>query len=326
MLRFGILNALVLLICGCGILRPTQDQNTGVQITEQPGVLRVEINGEPFTDYHYYDAARPYFFPVIGPDNLPMTRNWPMQSPAGEEHDHPHHRSLWFAHGDVNGVNFWSDDKPFGKIVHDKFTEIKSGRESGVIKSRDNWVAPNGSIVCTDERTFRIYNYPGMRLFDFEATIHASHGPVTLGDTKEGTMAVRLAESMRLKSPGHGHIVNSRGVRDDQTWGKRADWCDYYGPVDGKIVGVAIFDNPANPRHPTTWHVRDYGLFAANPFGLREFEKQPVHSGDFTIPAGQSATFRYRFYLHEGDEKQAKVAEMYSDYVAGLTPKCSPLR
>jgi hypothetical protein len=85
--------------------------------------------------------------------------------------------------------------------------------------------------------------------------------------------------------------------------------------VDGKIVGIAIFDDPGNPRHPTTWHVRDYGLFAANPFGLHEFEKRPAHTGDFTIPAGQSATFRYRFYLHEGDEKEARVAEMYEDYV-----------
>ncbi len=305
---------LFLFIGGCSSPQTATSQKTGVQIIEQANTLHVEINGEQFTEYHYKDANRPYFYPIIGPQSLRMTRDWPMASPPNEEHDHPHHRSLWYAHGDVNGVNFWTDVKPFGKIVHDKFTEIKSGAESGVIKSRDNWVAPNGSIVCTDDRTLRIYNHPGMRLFDFEITIHASHGPVTFGDTKEGTMAMRLAETMKLKKPGHGHIVNSEGVRDDKTWGKHADWCDYYGPVDGKIVGVAIFDHPSNPRHPTSWHVRDYGLFAANPFGLHDFETKPAHTGDFTIPAGQSATFRYRFYLHEGDEKQAKVAEMYADY------------
>ena len=156
------------------------------------------------------------------------------------------------------------------------------------------------------------------RLFDFEVTIHASAGNVTFNDTKEGTMAMRLAETMRLRpraKSGKGHIVNSNGVRDGETWGKRADWCDYYGPVNGKIVGVAIFDNPQNPRHPTTWHVRDYGLFAVNPFGLHDFEKKPVGAGDMTIPAGESVTFRYRFYIHEGDEQQAKVAERYHDYV-----------
>lgn len=130
-------------------------------------------------------------------------------------------------------------------------------------------------------------------------------------------MAMRLAETMRLKQPkgaGEGHIVNSNGVRDGNTWGKRADWVDYYGPVNGRTVGVAIFDNPGNPRHPTWWHVRDYGLFAVNPFGWHDFDKKPAGAGDFKIPAGQSVTFRYRFYLHYGDEKQAKVAEAYEEY------------
>jgi hypothetical protein len=344
-----VLALLLSLSAGCGGIHPTSTSGSGVRIIENTNTLRVEINNQLFTEYHFNDAARPYFYPIIGPDNLPMTRKWPMESPEGEEHDHPHHRSLWYAHGDVNGVNFWTDeiadqiDKtkgvhgsvtpkvdaanelPFGKIVHDKFTEIKSGLESGVIKSRDNWVGADGAIVCTDDRTFRIYNHPGMRLFDFEITIHAPRGAVTFGDTKEGTMAIRLAETMRLNKSkgivGLGHIVNSEGVRDAQTWGKRADWCDYYGPVDGKIVGVAIFDNPNNPLHPTSWHVRNYGLFAVNPFGLHDFEKKPAHTGDFTIPAGQSATFRYRFYLHEGDEKRARVAEMYADYANSAKSK-----
>jgi 23S rRNA G2069 N7-methylase RlmK/C1962 C5-methylase RlmI len=132
-------------------------------------------------------------------------------------------------------------------------------------------------------------------------------------------MAMRLNESMRLerkKKPAEGHIINSEGVRDGETWGKRANWCDYYGPVDGKTVGVAIFDHPQNPRHPTWWHVRDYGLFAANPFGEHDFEKLPnKEAGNLKLAAGQDLTFRYRFYLHEGDEKQGKVAEHYAEYL-----------
>jgi hypothetical protein len=140
-------------------------------------------------------------------------------------------------------------------------------------------------------------------------------------------MAIRLAETMRVKpiksNAGNptGHIVNSEGVRDDETWGKRAKWVDYHGPVDGKNVGVAIFDHPDNPRYPTWWHVRDYGLFAANPFGLHEFEKKPKGAGDLKIKAGDSATFRYRFYLHHGDEKEGKVAERYEEYVKPSTKK-----
>jgi Methane oxygenase PmoA len=297
-------------------------EKSGIQIKEGAESLQVNINGKLFTEYHFKNVPRPYFYPLIGPGDLPMTRNWPMKDAENEEHDHPHHRSLWFAHGSVNGQDFWSEEKNFGKIVHDQFTEIKSGKKFGLIKSRNKWVAHDGSVVCTDDRILRIYNQDNVRLFDFEITIHASEGDVTLGDTKEGTMAVRMAETMRLKGKvGHGHIVNSEGIRDDQTWGKHADWCDYYGPVNGKIVGIAIFDHPNNPRHPTTWHVRDYGLFAVNPFGLHDFEKKPAHAGDLTIPKGQSITFRYRFYLHEGDEKQAKVAETYNDYIRSTSEK-----
>src|SRR5262249_2649729 len=133
--------------------------------------------------------------------------------------------------------DFWSEEKQFGKTVHQGFDEIKSGPKVGVIRSHNNWVAADGTLVCTDERVLRIYApaNPDERVFAFEISLRSARGDLWLGDTKEGTMALRLAETMRLKGKvGHGHIINSQGVRDDATWGKRAEWCDYYGPVDGK--------------------------------------------------------------------------------------------
>lgn len=315
----------LVLFAGCSTCPFCRSSKQAVQISELPDRLRVELNGQLFTEYFFKDVPRPYFYPIIGPGDVAMTRNWPMKTTPDEEHDHPHHRSLWFAHGEMNGRDFWTEEKSFGKIVHDHFTKVASGKTSGLIQSHNNWVAADGKVICTDDRTFRVYNpkHGDERVFDFEITIHASEGALTLGDTKEGTMAIRLAETMRLKGPvGQGHIVNSAGVRDGETWGKRADWCDYYGPVDGKVVGVAIFDHPENPRHPTWWHVRDYGLFAANPFGQHEFEKLTDKSaGNLTIPAGGNVTFRYRFYLHAGDDQQAKVAQKYREYANSTSSK-----
>ncbi len=318
--KFFFATATLLLAVTLVPLAPAADRKSGgVQITELENKLRVEINGELFTEYIFKGAPHLYFYPLVGPGGSRMTRDYPMNTVADEEHDHPHHRSLWYSHGAVNGVDFWSETPKAGQILHDKFIEIKSGADAGVIRSRNKWVAPGGEVVCADERTFRVYARPNnQRLFDFEITIEAGDKELVLGDTKEGSMAVRIAETMRLtrgnNRPGQGHIVQSTGARDGETWGKRADWCDYYGPVDGKIVGIAIFDHPQNPRHPTTWHVRDYGLFAANPFGWHDFEKKPAQAGDLSIAAGKSVTFRYRFYLHEGDEQEAKVAEQYQDY------------
>ncbi len=288
----------------------------GVKIDESADKLTVTVNGKLFTEYRFKEQYRPFFYPVIGPTGVPVIRHYPMNpdlDKGGDKPDHPHHKSLWFTHGAVNGVDFWSDNK--GKIVHDKFLDVSSGPKVGVIKSQNKWIAPDGKVTCTDTRTHKFYNTPDGQMMDFEVTIHASEGELVFGDTKEGSMAIRLASSMRLKGAvGKGHIINSEGVTDGDTWGKRAKWCDYYGPVEGQVVGVAIFDHPDNPRHPTWWHVRDYGLFAVNPFGIHDFENKPAGTGDFKIPAGQSVTFKYRFYFHKGDQIQGKVAEHYSQY------------
>src|SRR5207248_335271 len=98
-------------------------------------------------------------------------------------------------------------------------------------------------LIASDVRTLKIYNVKDADLFDFEITMKPEDGDLVFGDTKEGTMAMRLAETMRLtqpkNQPGEGHIINSEGVKDGETWGKRAKWVDYYGPVEGQIVGVA---------------------------------------------------------------------------------------
>ncbi len=290
----------------------------GVKITKQEKTLRVDINGKLFTEYCFKDVPRPYFYPVIGPTGEPIIRHWPMKEGKDEAQDHVHHRSLWFTHGEINGHDFWGEGGKSGKIVHDKFLKVTYGRDMGVIQANNKYVARDGQVICTDTRTHRFYNRPDGQIMDFEITIHASQGKVVMGDTKEGSMAIRLAPTMRLKGKvGKGHILNSEGQRDGQTWGKRAAWCDYYGPVKDQIVGVAIFDHPQNPKHPTWWHVRDYGLFAANPFGVHNFENKPKGVGDITIGAGESLTFKYRFYFHKGDTNQAKVAEHYREYAAG---------
>lgn len=322
------------------------DAAGGVKMTELPDRIRVEVNGELFTEYFFTGRSHPwvskvkspdaggapvtqtnlpkhvYFHPLLGPGGKRMTRNWPMADTPDEDHDHPHHRALWYSHGSVNGIDFWSEEAKAGRIVHHKFLEISSGADSGVIRSANKWIAPDGTVKMTDERTFRVYARPAHeRLFDFEITLQApSDEEVVLGDTKEGSMAIRINEELRLtrgkNRPGTGRIVLSSGVKDAATWGKRAEWCDYYGPLDGQVVGVSIFDHPSNPKHPTWWHVRDYGLFAANPFGVHDFEKKLPGAGDVRISAGRSLTFRYRFFLHEGDTESAKVAERYREYSA----------
>ncbi len=302
-----------------------------VAVTPMEDRVRIDIDGKLFTEFRHKGAQHVYYWPIIGPNDAKMTRAWPMAEVPGEERDHVHHRSMWFSHGQVNGVDFWGEaasykgtpKHPVGQIVHEKVLEAKGGPGAGVLTTQEKWTAPDGTVPVTSKQTLRVYSRPANeRLMDFEVTLIAGDKDVVFGDTKEGTAAIRIAESMRLKgpksTPGAGKIVNSEGDSGDKAWGKRAKWVDMSGPIDGTIYGIAFMDHPSNPRHPTRWHARDYGLFAANPFCEREMDKnQPAGAGDFTLKAGQSATFKYRILIHEGDGEAAKVADRFKAFADG---------
>jgi hypothetical protein len=306
-----------------------------VKLTPLADRVRVEVDGQLFTEYIFGDGAtRPYCYPILSADGTALSRDFPMKDTPGEETDHPWHRPITFTHASVNGVDFWNEGggdagrspKDKGRTVHESLVSVQDG-PVGVIVSRNRWTAPDGRLICTDERTLRFHASPAGRFIDFEITVHAlPDQPLLFGDNKDGTMGFRVAQWMTLPHKyktqpvaGTGRLLTSTGIRDAEAWGKRADWCDYYAPRNGKTYGVAIFDHPQNLRHPTWWMARDYGLFAANPFGQHDFEsrKDEPHLGDLTVPAGGSLTMRYRFYFHEGDPDAAKVGEHYADYVAG---------
>jgi hypothetical protein len=309
-----------------------------VELKQDADKITVNIDGHLFTEYHFANTRRPFLYPIIGPTGVGITRHWPLQDdiPA-EEHDHPHHKGLWYGHRNVNGADFWGETEgakagtKFGQMLQDAVLEAKGGDDQGVLKTRNKWVLDEGNqLLATDVRTLTFHKGVDGPLLDFDITITAIDQEVVFGDDKDGAMAIRLAESMRVEKPkpkgqktaipGDGHILTSDGKTDGAAWGARGDWCDYYGPLDGRTVGVAIFDHPSNPRHPTWWHVRTYGLFAANPFGQAQFEKLPdKNAGAFKVAPGQSVTFRYRFYFHEGDTTQAKVADHYKQYAGPKT-------
>lgn len=289
-----------------------------VSIEKLDGRVRVLIGSEVFTDYVFTNTSRPYCYPIYGPGQVEMTRNWPMRDVPGEDKDHPHHRGLWYSHGSVNGVDFWSELPGAGRIVHHGFDAVEASGDVATLTARNDWVDTNGTIICSDTRTLRFSASKvkaNSRILDFNITIRATQGDITFGDTKEGTMAIRVAESMKAKCGGQ--ILNSERNRNAETWGKRASWCDYSGQTSGRTAGVAILDHYTNLRFPTWWHVRDYGLFAANPFGKHDFEKlKDKAAGNLQLRKGSSVTFRYRFVFHEGDAKAGEIQAEYSSYAA----------
>ena len=284
-------------------------------VEKKDKTIEVKVGGKAFTTYHIKSGAKPVMWPLYGPDQVEMTRTYPIKdAKKSEKQDHVHHRSFWFTHGDVNGISYWHENNNHGNIVHRKFEKVEGG-SSATIVSINDWVDPKGTKVCEDLRKFEFHTSDDARWIDCEVTVAAIDKPVIFGDTKEGSFGVRVAGTMKVESGGK--IINEKGQTDAKAWGKPASWVDYHGKIEGKVYGVAILNHPTSYGFPSHWHVRNYGLFTANPFGLKAFYgKKSGKDGTLKLGPKESFTLKYRVLLHRGDEKEGKVAEHFKKYSA----------
>jgi hypothetical protein len=327
----------ILVIFSALVFSPSaRSESLPVKMQREGNTIKVTVGGQPFTTYYFgSEAPKPYLHPLRSAQGIVVTRGFPMRKDIpGESRDHPHHRAMYFAHGNINGIDFWSEAQfmekrtevahgvqytseslPHGRTVFKKLDEMKGGPDSGSIRATFNLVGPDGKTIAEETQAYKFSGDQAARIIDCEFTITALKDPVKMEDTKEGTFAIRVVKA--LEEPG-GKMLNSEGgVGEKQIWGKRASWVDYSGIVEGHKLGIAIFDNPSNPKHPTYWHARGYGLFAVNPFGEHDFLNDKTRDGSITIAPGKSLTLRYRVLIHDGDAAGANVAEAYAQYAAG---------
>ena len=298
-----------------------------VKIEKGDQTVSVEIDGKPFTTFYYGpQSGHPYLHPLRAATGTIVTRAYPMEKVPGESTDHQHHRGLWFGHFDVNGYDFWSNEKDYktknrGNIVLKSVDDVKSGKKQGSITVTMEWLDPQGVALVRENRTMTFYAGNADRRMDLDFKLTAL-SQVTFKDEKDGLFAIRVAAGLEEKEkksladpPRTGLMVNAEGCKTEaECWGKRSNWMDFHGELQGEKVGIAILDNPANPRHPTYWHARGYGLFAANPFGVKEFTKDKTQDGSMTLKAGDQLRFQYRVIIHPGDEKTADIAGEYAKY------------
>jgi hypothetical protein len=299
-----------------------------VKITAGQGKYSVFIDGKPFTDFYFGpNAPKPYLHPLRAASGTVVTRGYPMEENVlGEAKDHPHQRGLFFTHGDVNGFDFWANEpsqkSPRKGSIITRETGSTSGSKEGAITGTFDWLAPSGQTLLTESRRMTFHSHPDLRIIDFDIALKAADQPVVFGDTKEGTFAIRLAAGLEeptkrsLPEPKRtGRMVAADGREGEAAvWGKRSPWVDYWGELKGEKVGVAIFDHPSNPKHPTYWHSRSYGLFAANIFGEHDFYNDKERDGSVKLQPGETLRFQYRVVIHPGDTQTANIDKLYRDY------------
>jgi hypothetical protein len=326
----------LIFILSIGAALPARAQ---VKITQGPEQIAVEIDGKPFTVFYVggRDLNRPYLHPLRSASGKAVTRSYPAGQVPGESVDHPHHAGVFYGHGDVNGFNYWAIQNvptppgkgsgTMGRIVV-KDVSAKSGKESGSVDAVLTWLTPDGKPLLTETRKMTFHSHPDLRIVDFDFDF-AAIDKVVFRDTKEGTFALRMAgalDELRSKDTrdpaSRGKLTNAQGgVGEANVWGKRSAWVDYSGQLDGEKVGIVMMDHPGNPRHPTYWHSRGYGLHSINPFGVHDYLNDKNQDGSLTIQPGEHVRFRYRVVVHPG-VSAARLAELYKQYSA--TGKSSP--
>jgi len=277
------------------------------------------LDGETLVTAYRTDSKVPYLYPISSPSGPNLSRYWPMKDGVeGEELDHPHHRSMWHSHGSVNGFDFWAwTGNKDARIVHLKTEESQASGKKAMFRTKLEWRGDQ-KVLLEEDREYRIENLDAdTRAFDVTFTLKAVNGDVVFGDTKEGFFAFRVDRTLRLKGPmAKGGISDNHGRKDADCWGKKSSYVTFHGPDEqGKTAVITMMDHPKNLRHETWWHARDYGLLAANPFGIHDFEgKRDKTLGNFTLKDQESITFRYRLVVHRGEVDDKRIASWYQQF------------
>lgn len=294
-----------------------QDGDRWQLVQNDNGTIDVTLGGKKKTTIHYQGFARPILHPINNGAGQGVTRDWPVvKGTKGEADDHPHHKSLWFGHGDVNGASFW-DEKA---TIKTNSAEVDEKSNQVVLKS--DWLAGEKKIA-SDTTTISFGSLPAGNgwWIDYNVMVNADQETLRFGDTKEGVFAIRTHPNLRLKNDekrgvttAAGHALNQAGDTDLKLWGKRSPWVAYWGPIGDSTTTLIMMDHPTNLRHPTTWHAREYGLVAANPFGLSFFEKKPRGAGDFELTKGEQLQMHYRVVIVDGQADAEAIETMYESF------------
>ena len=268
------------------------------------------IDGIEITRWHFGpEYPRPFFYPFNGPSGTSLTR---MGHPGAPNHDH--HRSIWFAHHDLEGNDFWSDETET-KIRQKRWIAYVDGDDEAIMASLLGWYDDEGKEVMEQELVVALSPVAeGGSLMELQSTFGPAKGrsQIRLGKTNFGFLAVRVSKSIS-KHFGGGEILDSEGrVGESAIFGRQSRWMDYSGRVAAGTSsarhwvseGITYFDHPRNLRYPSYWHVREDGWMGAS-FDLAK---------DHVIKADQPLVLRYMLYAHDGAYDSIRAGEMASEF------------
>lgn len=321
MLRKTATTISLALVCGTTV---AQDSSR-IKIEENPdkGELTVKVDaGEAFVYYYEGMNDLPHIYPLNTPSgkNLLVRRTEP----------YPHHRAFWVSDtverdgvkGDIYNSYYSGLKKgekqhepPFETGVrHLRFLEKSVTSATAEISQEMVWETSRSQTafpLLREKRDIKVHALGGGEyLIDFAFSLNADYG-----DVKFISDAVHYAwPYLRLNTTwsgtGGGVITASNGATGQEATNlKPALWIDYSNNVEGTTEGVAMFQWPdGGPER--LWLTREYGTFGPR-------RPEPQSGKPFTLKKGEALSQRAGIYVHKGDVKDGRVAEVYRKYISG---------
>lgn len=295
-----------------GLAASRGDAGEGLRLEQQEETLVVTSDGKLVTKYHFGKSApKPYFHPVnVTGSDVSIVRpimELPADGKYPKQYDHKHHRGIWLGLEKVDEHDHWMEKDA---IVNREILIEASSGPSVIFVARNDWLDGEGKALLEEESRWTI-GENGLWVVD--VTLTSKQERLMIGDTKEGFLGIRMDDDLRGQSGGL--MVNAQGQSGEkECWGKAAAWVDYTGERDGKRIGVSLFDDPANFREGL-YHVRNYGLFAISPFGPGAYSNGQEPEQPVVLTSKKPLKLRYGLYVHTGSAEQAKVGEIYAEFV-----------
>jgi putative heme-binding domain-containing protein len=268
-----------------------------IESSERRLVVRAQLpaqsNWIELATYVMEPNLRPYLHPVRDASGqVVLTEDRPA--------DHPWQHGIFTGFHRVNGFNYWKEDE--GQQRFARLLDLQEEADRVTWRVLVELVAPNGNVLLEEEDTITIHppESSDAYVIDFELLLRAKEQDVNFGKFFVGGLSVRMPWDKT--SPRQTHL-NSNGLRGRECEQQRAAWCNVERPFGNETFGIAVFDHPGNPNHPSGWRADEQGLINPNISAL----------GDWKLAAKQSQRFRYQLLVYRGSATRERLARRFED-------------
>lgn len=285
-------------LAGCFLLAvPIEACNLTTTLEDER--IDVFVDGVLFTSYRFPSNWKfPYLWPIIGPAS---GESLTIEEGIG----HPHHRSLYLACDQVNGCNFWQEGIDRGRQVSLGPQVLEQGARV-VIQDRCDWVCSGRPSPIRDTRTI-IISAPEKCarwiecIFDIEFKVDT-----TILPSNHALFSAEVIPEISVR--GGGMLTDSLGgEREAETFGSRAEWCDYSGNINGHDEGLTLYQHPGLCGYPWPFFTRDYGFMSPTP--MYWLPPQGIQ-----FKQGEHITLRFLVLVHSPGADKPAIEAFYQKW------------